>query len=89
MAHIKKTLQSPEKQVLISTLFLRRHYNRRLPGPVLTVTPAHAPTLFSGVLLVTIDQTEGSRCVVRAAKHRSADRRGDTGFHQFAAFLRD
>lgn len=51
MDHIKKTLPSPEKQALISTLFSRRHPNRLLPGSVLTVTLAHAPTSFSGVLI--------------------------------------
>jgi len=51
MAHINKTLPTPEKQALISTLFSRRHPHRLLPGSVLTVTLAHAPTSFSGVLL--------------------------------------
>jgi len=51
MAHIQKTLPTPEKQALISTLFSRRHPARLLPGSVLTVTLAHAPTSFSGVLL--------------------------------------
>ena len=51
MEHIHKTLPTPEKQALISTLFSRRHPNRLLPGSVLTVTLAHAPTSFSGVLL--------------------------------------
>ena len=51
MEHIRKTLPNPEKQTLISTLFSRRHPDRLLPGSVLTVTLAHAPTSFSGVLL--------------------------------------
>lgn len=51
MEHIHKTLPSPEKQAIISTLFSRRHPNRILPGSVLAVTLAHAPTSFSGVLL--------------------------------------
>jgi len=51
MEYIHKTLPSPEKQALISTLFSRRHPNRLLPGSVLAVTLAHAPTSFSGVLL--------------------------------------
>jgi len=51
MAHIHKTLPTPEKQALISTLFSRRHPDRLLPGSVLTVTLGHAPTSFSGVLL--------------------------------------
>ncbi|KAF9646982.1 hypothetical protein BDM02DRAFT_3117834 [Thelephora ganbajun] len=51
MAHIHKTLPTPEKQTIISTLFSRRHPDRLLPGSVLTVTLAHAPTSFSGVLL--------------------------------------
>lgn len=51
MEHIYKTLPSPEKQALITTLFSRRHPNRLLPGSVLAVTLAHAPTSFSGVLL--------------------------------------
>ena len=51
MAHIHKTLPAPEKQALISTLFSRRHPDRLLPGSVLMVMLAHAPTSFSGVLL--------------------------------------
>jgi large subunit ribosomal protein L19 len=51
MEYIHKTLPTPEKQALISTLFSRRHPNRLLPGSVLTVALAHAPTSFSGVLL--------------------------------------
>ena len=51
MAYINKTLPTPEKQALISTLFSRRHPHRLLPGSVLTVKLAHAPTSFSGVLL--------------------------------------
>lgn len=51
MEHLRKTLPDPEKQALISTLFSRRHPDRLLPGSVLTVTLAHAPTSFSGVLL--------------------------------------
>lgn len=51
MQHLKNTLPEPEKQALITTLFSRRHPDRLLPGSVLTVTLAHAPTSFSGVLL--------------------------------------
>jgi large subunit ribosomal protein L19 len=51
MQYLRQTLPSPEKQALISTLFSRRHPDRLLPGSVLTVTLAHAPTTFSGVLL--------------------------------------
>ena len=51
MEHLYKTLPTPEKQTIISTLFSRRHPDRLLPGSVLTVTLAHAPTSFSGVLL--------------------------------------
>jgi len=51
MAYIHKTLPTPEKQALISTLFSRRDPKRLLPGSVLTVTLTHAPTSFSGVLL--------------------------------------
>ena len=51
MQYIHKTLPCPERQALITTLFSRRHPKRLLPGSVLTVTLAHAPTTFSGVLL--------------------------------------
>jgi len=51
MQHLRQTLPDPEKQALISTLFSRRHPDRLLPGSVLTVTLAHAPTSFSGVLM--------------------------------------
>jgi len=51
MPYLLKTLPSPQKQNLLSTLFSRRHPLRLLPGSVLTVTMTHAPTTFSGVLL--------------------------------------
>ncbi|KAI0939529.1 hypothetical protein AcV5_000917 [Taiwanofungus camphoratus] len=51
MAYLAQTLPSPEKQKLLSTYFSRRHPLRILPGSVLTVTLAHAPTTFTGVLL--------------------------------------
>ena len=51
MQYIYKTLPSPERQALISTLFSRRHPKKLLPGTVLTVTNEHAPTSFSGVLV--------------------------------------
>jgi len=51
MPYLRKTLPSPQKQQLISTLFSSRHSDRLLPGSVLTVTSVHAPTTFSGVLL--------------------------------------
>ncbi|KAI0069043.1 hypothetical protein BV25DRAFT_1845014 [Artomyces pyxidatus] len=51
MAYLQQTLPSSEKQVLITTLFSRNHPDRLRPGSVLTVTLAHAPTTFSGVLI--------------------------------------
>ncbi|KAA1466172.1 hypothetical protein DENSPDRAFT_767286 [Dentipellis sp. KUC8613] len=51
MAYLQQTLPTPEKQLLISTLFSRRHPDRLVPGSILTVTLGHAPTTFSGVLL--------------------------------------
>ena len=51
MAHIKQTVPSPQARTLLDTLFNRSHPDRLLPGSVLTVTTAHAPTNFSGVLI--------------------------------------
>jgi len=51
MSYLHETLPSAEKQKLLSILFSRRHPDRLLPGSILTVTLAHAPTTFSGVLL--------------------------------------
>ena len=51
MAYLQQTLPSTEKQNIISTLFSRTHPNCVRPGSVLTVNLAHAPTIFSGVLI--------------------------------------
>jgi large subunit ribosomal protein L19 len=51
MAYLHKSLLSPEKHEIISTLFSRRHPNRLYVGSVLTVHLAHAPSIFSGVLI--------------------------------------
>ena len=51
MAYLQQTLPSTEKQTLINTLFSRTHPDCVRPGSVLTVTLAHAPTTFSGVLI--------------------------------------
>ena len=51
MAHINKTIPSPQTLALMDTLFSRTHPDRLLPGSVMTVHLTHHPTLFSGVLL--------------------------------------
>jgi large subunit ribosomal protein L19 len=51
MPYLQNTLPTPDKQELLSTLFKRRHPKRLYVGSVLTVTLAHAPTVFSGVLI--------------------------------------
>lgn len=51
MAHINRTLPSPEAQNRLSVLFNRSHPDRLLPGSVVSVTAQHAPTNFSGVLI--------------------------------------
>jgi len=51
MEHLHKTLPTPEKQRLLSTLFSHNHRDRIRPGSVLRVTMEHAPTSFSGVML--------------------------------------
>lgn len=51
MAYLQKTLPTAEKQTLISTYFSKTHPNQLRPGMILTVTLAHAPTTFSGVLI--------------------------------------
>ncbi|KII95789.1 hypothetical protein PLICRDRAFT_129765 [Plicaturopsis crispa FD-325 SS-3] len=51
MAHLRTTLPTPEKQVLLKTLFSRRHPKRLLPGSIITVILEHAPNVFTGVLL--------------------------------------
>jgi ribosomal protein L19 len=71
MAHLHKTLPTPEKQALISTLFSRRHPDRLLPGSVLTVTLAHAPTSFSGVLLAIRRRGPDTSFVLRNVVQRT------------------
>ena len=71
MAHIHKTLPTPEKQALISTLFSRRHPDRLLPGSVLTVTLGHAPTSFSGVLLAIRRRGPDTSFVLRNVVQRT------------------
>lgn len=51
MEHVKKVLPTPQKRQLLDTYFSRRQPLRILPGSVLTVSLAHAPTSFTGVLL--------------------------------------
>jgi len=51
MAHLQKTLPTPEKQTLLRKLFSRSSPDRLWPGSVLTVTMDHAPGTFTGVLL--------------------------------------
>ena len=51
MAYLQHTLPSTEKQKLIGTLFSKSHPDRVRPGSVLSLTLAHAPTSFSGVLI--------------------------------------
>ena len=51
MQHLHKTLPSPEKREMLSTLFSKRHPKCIPIGSVLTVTLAHAPKIFSGVLM--------------------------------------
>lgn len=51
MAHINKSLPTPNARQLIETLFSRRHPDRLQPGSVITVHLTQQPTLFSGVLI--------------------------------------
>lgn len=51
MAYLQRTLPTPEKQRVLASLFARNHPERVRPGSVLTVTLAHAPHVFSGVLM--------------------------------------
>ncbi|KAI0313828.1 translation protein SH3-like domain-containing protein, partial [Amylostereum chailletii] len=51
MAYLQQTLPSSEKMQWMTTYFARNHPDRLRPGSVLTVTLAHAPTTFSGVLI--------------------------------------
>ncbi|GBE79260.1 translation protein SH3-like domain-containing protein [Sparassis latifolia] len=51
MPYLQQTLPEPAKQKLFTTYFSKRHPLRILPGSVLTVSLAHAPTTFSGVLM--------------------------------------
>lgn len=71
MAYLQKTLPTPEKQVLISTLFSRTHPNRLRPGMILTVTQVHAPTTFSGVLISMRRRGPDSSFVLRNVVQRT------------------
>ncbi|KAI0049591.1 hypothetical protein FA95DRAFT_1537848 [Auriscalpium vulgare] len=51
MAYLQATLPSTDKQEMLTTLFSRNHRDRLRPGSVVTVTLAHAPNTFSGVLI--------------------------------------
>jgi len=51
MAHLTKTLPTPEKLRYIETYFSRRHPQRLQSGSVLSVTMEHTPTSFTGVLI--------------------------------------
>ncbi|KAG9081249.1 hypothetical protein FRC07_014567 [Ceratobasidium sp. 392] len=51
MAHLNKTLPSPSARTLMDTLFSKSHPDRVLPGSVLSLSLAHAPNNFSGVLI--------------------------------------
>lgn len=51
MAYLQRTLPTPEKAKLMTTLFARNHPERVRPGSVLSVKLTHAPGAFSGVLM--------------------------------------
>ncbi|EPQ59541.1 hypothetical protein GLOTRDRAFT_33231 [Gloeophyllum trabeum ATCC 11539] len=51
MPYLQTALPPSQKQQWLATLFSKRHPDRLVPGSVLTVTTAHAPNSFSGVLL--------------------------------------
>ncbi|CAE6434493.1 unnamed protein product [Rhizoctonia solani] len=51
MAHLHKTLPTEPAQNLMNTLFSKTHKDRVLPGSVLSLSLAHAPNNFSGVLI--------------------------------------
>jgi large subunit ribosomal protein L19 len=51
MHHLSKTLPGPSAQKLLSTLFHPHHPDRLLPGSIISLTLAHAPTSFAGVLI--------------------------------------
>lgn len=51
MQHLHKTLPNPPAQRLISTLFSANHPDRLLPGSIISLTLAHAPSTFAGVLI--------------------------------------
>jgi len=52
-------------------LFSRRHPERLLPGSVVAVTLAHAPTSFSGVLLSVRRRGPDTSFVLRNIVHRT------------------
>lgn len=71
MDYIKKTLPTPEKRKMLDTYFSKRHPLRILPGSVLTVTLAHAPTSFSGVLLSVRRRGPDTSFVLRNVVNRT------------------
>ncbi|KDQ07578.1 hypothetical protein BOTBODRAFT_38663 [Botryobasidium botryosum FD-172 SS1] len=50
MAHVKNTLPPPAAKELLSTLFHPSHPSALRPGSIISLTLAHAPTNFAGVL---------------------------------------
>jgi len=70
MAYLQQTLPTSQKQQLLSTLFSRKHPDRLQPGSILTVTLAHAPTTFSGVLISLRRRGPDTSFVVRNVVQR-------------------
>lgn len=71
MAHLLKTLPSPEKQTLLRKLFSKQSPERLYAGSVLTVTMEHAPGTFTGVLLAIRRRGPDSSFVLRNVIQRT------------------
>jgi large subunit ribosomal protein L19 len=63
--HLRKSLPTPDKQKLLSTLFSRRSPAQLYPGSIVTVTLEHSPTTFTGVLLAIRRRGPDTSFVVR------------------------
>ncbi|KZT26925.1 hypothetical protein NEOLEDRAFT_1155303 [Neolentinus lepideus HHB14362 ss-1] len=71
MPYLQSALVPSEKQQWIQTLFSKRHPDRLQPGSVVTVTTAHAPNTFSGVVLSIRRRGPDTSFVVRNVVQRT------------------
>jgi large subunit ribosomal protein L19 len=70
MAYLRGALPAPEKKEMLRTLFARNGPQRLLPGSIVSVTSAHAPTQFTGVLIALRRRGPDTSIVLRNVVQR-------------------